>query len=324
MTSDTILAETRFIQPENWRWHHFTNSAGYKIRFGTVSPKNPKAVVICLPGFREFGEKYFELAHDMLSRDFAFWTLDWVGQGGSDRLLPNKLKAHSLGFEQNIADLTQFILDYVKPASPKLPLILTGHSMGAHIGLRYLHDNPKTCIKAAAFSAPLVAIRQFAKYPLLFTKIVSQFFRLMPSQYIPGGDKMAELAREAAPGTGFYSSDPIRDILHKSWFDKSESLRVNGPTYKWLYETLRSCAILQKSSYLEKINTPVLIAIAGKDFVVSSSATATLVSHLPKGERLDLPEAQHEILMERDEIRDVFLAKLNEFVQRTALSGRID
>ena len=184
-----LLSQARFTQPENWRWHSFKSSSGHKIRFGSVFPKDtiPEAVVVCLPGFREFGEKYFELAHDMLSRNFGFWVIDWAGQGGSDRLLEDPFKVHSLGFEQNIADLKQFILDYVKPAAVhpdvgRLPVIITGHSMGAHIGLRYLHDNQENFVLAAAFSAPLISIRQFSGYPNSLISLFSQFMRLMPTK----------------------------------------------------------------------------------------------------------------------------------------------
>ena len=327
MTDTTLLSQPRFTQPNHWRWHFFKSSSGYKIRFGSVFPKDkiPDAVIVCLPGFREFGEKYFELAHDMLSRNFGFWVIDWSGQGESDRLLDDPLKAHSLGYEQNIKDLRQFIFDYVKPAAVhpdvgRLPVILLGHSMGAHLGLRYLHDNSENFIRAAAFSAPLVTIRQFAKYPGFMTRLFSQYLRFRPSAYIPGGETMAEAARMNAPGTGFYSSDPQRDQLHKTWFNTSKKLQLNGPTYKWLYETLRSCLILQKKGYLEKILTPVLVATAGRDFVVSTDATKKLVTRLPHGELLDLPESQHEIFMERDEIRNAFLAGFDEFVHRTVLS----
>ncbi len=322
-----ILSQKRFSQPENWRWHHFKSATGHKIRFGSVFPKDkiPEAVVVCLPGFREFGEKYFELAHDMLSRNIGLWVIDWAGQGQSDRLLSDPFKVHSLGIEKNVQDLTQFLNDYVKPAAVhpdvgRLPVFLVGHSMGAHIGLRFLHEYSGNLVRGAAFSAPLVAIRQFAPYPAFMTKLVSCFIRVSSERYIPGGEKMAELAREATPGTGFYSSDAERDNLHRSWFTHQEKLRVNGPTYGWLAETLKSCLCLQKKSYLRKIELPVLVATAGKDFIVSSKATKKLVSRLPQGELLELPEAQHEILMERDEIRNQFLAKFDEFIHRTVLS----
>ncbi len=322
-----LLSQKRFSQPENWRWHHFKSSTGHKIRFGSVFPKDkiPEAIVVCLPGFREFGEKYFELAHDMLERNIGFWVIDWAGQGQSERFLQDPLKVHSLGIEKNVQDLNQFLDDYVKPAAVhpdvgRLPVFLLGHSMGAHIGLRFLHSYSSNLVRGAAFSAPLVAIRQFAPYPDFISKIVSCFIRLSSERYVPGGETMAELAREATPGTGYYSSDPERDNLHKSWFTQQEALRVNGPTYGWLAEILKSCLILQKKSYLRKIELPVLIATAGKDFIVSSKATKKLASRLPQGELLELNDAQHEIFMERDEIRNAFLSKFDEFIHRTVLS----
>ncbi len=328
MTLDlSLLTLPRFSQPENWRWHSFKSSSGHKIRFGSVFPKGkiPDAVVVCLPGFREFGEKYFELANDMLSRNLAFWVIDWVGQGGSDRLLDDPFKVHSLGFEQNIKDLKQFIFDYVKPAAVhpdvgRLPTVLIGHSMGAHIGLRYLHENTEDFIRAAAFSAPLISITQFSKYPSFLIEFICECLRMRPTAYIPGGEVIAEENRKGPPGTSRYTSDPARDQIHRLWFDKSPVLQVKGPTYSWLYETVRSCNILRRKSYLEKIKTPIMIATAGQDIVVSSKATEKLVSNLPDAELLDLPDANHEILMERDEIRNRFLTYFDDFLQRKVLS----
>ncbi|HEY8189985.1 MAG TPA: alpha/beta hydrolase, partial [Micavibrio sp.] len=157
--------EPRFLQPEGWRWHMFTNPDGRKLRFGTVSPKNrvPDAVVICLPGLSEFAEKYYETAHDMLRRNLAFWILDWQGQGKSERPLANRQKRHSSSFDDDVGDLHFFLMEYVKHASVhpdvgRIPMVMLAHSMGANIGMRYLaqHHDMFSC---AAFTAPLTGIR---------------------------------------------------------------------------------------------------------------------------------------------------------------------
>ena len=317
----SLLSLPRFSQPDGWNWQKFTSSSGHTIRFGSVFPKNDaKAVVICLPGFREFGEKYFELSHDMLSRDYAFFVIDWLGQGGSDHLLEDPHKVHSLGFEQNVKDLNQLIEDHIKPGTPNLSAVFLGHSMGGHLGLRYLHGHQDDYIKAAAFSAPLINIIQFASYPSWLVNAVCAVMQFKGSAYIPGGATVADLKRALGPGQGDYSSDPLRDQIHYLWYDKSADLQVKGPTYAWLYQMAKSCAVLHNSDYLSKIKTPVMIGIAGQDKIVSSNSTRKLCARLPKGEIVEFPTAKHEILMEKDEIRDNFLSGFDDFMQKHVFS----
>ena len=71
--------EERFTAPPNWKTGTFKNpDTGHSLHYGYVTPENPKAIVVCLGGLSEFSEKYFELARDMLSRGYAFWTMDWA------------------------------------------------------------------------------------------------------------------------------------------------------------------------------------------------------------------------------------------------------
>ena len=48
----------------------------------------------CSSGRGEFIEKYFEVIADLRRRGFAVATMDWRGQGGSQRMLPNPRKGH--------------------------------------------------------------------------------------------------------------------------------------------------------------------------------------------------------------------------------------
>ena len=144
--------EERFLEPEGWRWHSFTRptqSGGRKIRFGSVFPKDsvPDAVVVCLPGLSEFSEKYYETARTLLDKNIAFWTLDWFGQGGSDRYLKNRQKRHAVSFDEDVEDLRYFITEYVKhacvhPDVGRIPMAMLSHSMGETIGLTYHHNSP--------------------------------------------------------------------------------------------------------------------------------------------------------------------------------------
>ncbi len=310
----------RFLQPEGWRWHVFTNTKGKKLRFGAVSPKGkiPDAVVVCLPGLSEFGEKYFELAHDMLDHNMAFWVLDWQGQGRSDRPESNPHKRYVASFDDDIDDLQFFLTEYVKHAAVhpdvgRLPMVMLGHSMGANIGLRYLAKYPDMFC-CAAFSAPLLAIRATAFLPgplALWLAEVLQLF--MARSYVPGGGNWSPDAREK-PTKNIFSSDPVRSTIHDAWCHADPRLQVGDVTYGWVHAALKSCAALKGNRTAETIEVPCFFALAGKDRLVDNGAAQKFAARVKNAKIITLPESLHEVLMEKDAVRSTFLQEFFTFM----------
>ncbi|SVD81174.1 uncharacterized protein METZ01_LOCUS434028, partial [marine metagenome] len=68
----------------------------------------PRGTVVVLNGRSEFIEKYFETIESLRARGFAVATLDWRGQGRSDRPLANRQKGHVDDFEEYLSDLQHF------------------------------------------------------------------------------------------------------------------------------------------------------------------------------------------------------------------------
>src|SRR5690606_30564207 len=97
--------------------------------------------VLLLNGRTEFIEKYFETIDSLRARGLAVWTLDWRGQGRSDRLLDDAERGHVGRFEDFLDDLERFVTGSVLPGAAGAPLTLLAHSMGGNIGLRFLHDH---------------------------------------------------------------------------------------------------------------------------------------------------------------------------------------
>lgn len=322
--------ESRFLPPPGWRWHVFTNPQGRKIRFGTVAPESrvPDAVVIVAPGLSEFGEKYFELAHDLIQRNLSLWVMDWQGQGLSDRHFKNAPhKRHSSGFADDVADFHYFIMEYVKhsavhPDVGRIPLVLLGHSMGGHIGLRYLQEHPET-FACAAFSAPMLGIRDVRMVPAVLRPVITGLLsEVMGSSYVFGGSDWRESAR-ANPGQNIFSGDPVRDTIHNAWSLQDARLQVGSPTFRWLHEAVKSCAQLNRARVLRGIQTPILLALAGQDVLVDNHAIRRAAKLLPEATLLELPASHHEILMETDAIRNEFLHAFEALLTRGAVRGQV-
>src|SRR6202049_4419931 len=83
---------------------------GVSLRFARWSPPPGRKGTVCLfQGRAEFIEKYFETVRDLRDRGFAVATLDWRGQGMSDRALRNPRKGYVRNFDQYETDLETFV-----------------------------------------------------------------------------------------------------------------------------------------------------------------------------------------------------------------------
>ena len=312
-----------FEEPADFKWGTFTDASGANIRYGSLQPKEaPKGTIILVPGFREPIEKYFEVMRDMTARGFAVWMMDWHGQGGSDRFLPNPQKMHSEGYNEHIVTLHQFTQKIVKKSEG--PFILMGHSMGGHIGLRYLKEH-EGVFDSAALTAPMCDIWTpgFSKTGAKILAKGARLVRLL-TRYVPrGGDWSKE--KEVDPVIcDRLTSDPVRFSVLASIFKEKPDLKMGDPTYGWILHTFDSIKTLQDENYLKAIKTPVLMGIAPDDKVVIAAASQRAAGLIPNCTRVDIPGARHEIWMERDELRNQWLARVDKFLaERLALQAPV-
>lgn len=304
--------DLRFRQPDGWQWGKFLSAHGQEMRFGMLPAAGaPRGAIVALQGLSEFTEKYFETARDMAVRGYSFWMMDWRGHGHSGRFLPNLSKRHSTGFTNDITDLHQFITQHVKPASGNLPLVMLAHSMGGNMGLRYLQEHPDifTC---AAFSAPLTGILALGNLPPPVRQGLTSWLGAgMKENYVFGGGDWHPEIRGAA-GRALLSSDPVRNMVQDMWCAHDPALRVGGITFGWLRAAEESCRLLRTGA---PPATPCLFALAGREHLVDNGATRRLTGRMKKAHVVEFFDSQHEILMERDGIRNRFLDSFFSFIK---------
>lgn len=330
----TLLSQPRFQPPEHWDWNYRTLS-GLKIRYGLPrSRKTYSAVAVIIGGLGDFGEQYFELAHDLLQHDIKPVIIDLPGQGGSGRYLDNPHKRHSAGFDELLKDLN-ILIDEIAHSTAidaednhkRLPILLIAHSMGGHLALRYLSEYGKTSrgesvVTAALLSAPMIEIRIISQLPKILAVPFVKLLGLMPTAYVPGGQDWSENYRDRRTLRGIFSSDEDRAKLQRAFFSHPDHshLAIGSPTNKWLGDAVASCSVLRRNGYLERIETPVLIGLAGDDKLVSNLAIMAAASRLKHCELLQLEGAQHEILMEQDKYRSAFLDRFFTFIEKNVFN----
>lgn len=317
----------RFDEPVNWRWHQYKTPNGKSVRYGSAFPKDsiPDAVVIILPGRTEFAEKYHEVSRDLLARNYGVWILEFVGQGRSDRYFKDREKRHIVDFGYETETLYKLIKDYAKPAAVhpevgRIPLILLGVSAGANVGIRFMQKYPQYFM-AAALVAPMIKIAKPSWAGNCLRLLMCNVLRPFNKSYVPGKQDWTCNGERKKFGESIFSSDKERDAMHYNSMAEDEELRVGDPTIKWYHEAVKSCGVVNKDKFLEQIKIPCLVATAGKDCIVDSGAAQDLARRLPNASILDLEQSQHEILMERDDIRDRFFESFDNLIRKNVLSN---
>lgn len=256
--------------------------------------------VVLLGGLSEFIEKYFEVIHRLQARNFAVYTLDWRGQGLSTRALPDHHKSHVASFDVHLADLSLFMERIVLPEARR-PLHLMCHSMGAHIGLRYLHDRPDD-FERAACSAPLIDLpaprgaRKAGAFAVQLAAALGAKYT-----YVPGGGPYGEshMRFEGNPLT----TDRARFERMHRYLAENPQLALGGPTIGWVSAALRSIALLNRRAFAARIETPTLVLCAADERIVSNDAMRRFVGRLPHGDLVTFEGARHEVLMEREDVQ---------------------
>ena len=310
-----VTLAPQFREPAGWRWGNFRNAAGAKIRYGAIDPAGPaRATVVGVPGFGGFAEQWFEVVRDLTVRGFAVRLMDWRGQGGSDHYLPNSHKFHAQGYDRDVADLQQFLTEVVRAEGPH-PLLLLGHSMGGHLGLRHLATHPGI-FRGAFLTAPLLGVKTVKQAPT----VVARVARLMNligfgRRYIPGHADWFFRPHYTVDDSNL-SHDPLRYRVAQLYYQLKPELRIGGATWAWLDHTFRSVGWINRKEVLRRIATPVFIVQAGADHLVDNTLQDRAVNLMPQAELHAFAGAKHDILMEKDEIRLPLLADFDRFAAK--------
>ena len=303
--------DPQFLQPPQWQWGEFERAKGRPLRYGWAMPDNPRAIIVFLPGLSEFCEKHFETIHWALDNGYGIFMLDWFGQGKSGRYLENPHKRHAANFQEDIDDLDFWINNHIKPKASDAPLFAMAHSMGANIGLHYIHQTPNT-FTAACLMAPMFGIKTMRHIPFAgqLTKIMDRF---ASDSYVPGGGDWRK-GLHPSPSMSILCKDAIRNPIHNAWSIADPELQIGGITFGWVHEAHKSCLKL-KDINLENIQTPCLIICAQHDLLVDNKINRQICNRIPNAKIAMLAGSHHEPLMESDDIRNRLLGMLSAFVE---------
>ncbi len=302
-------ASTGYIEPRK----------GLRLRFASWQSvlRERRGTVCILPGRAEFIEKYFEVVGELRRRGFAVAILDWRGQGGSSRHTRNPRKGHINDFADYEEDLAYFMKAVVLPDCPA-PYYALGHSMAAMVLFRA--STRRGCwFSRMIMTAPMVRIAQLPMSHRMCSRLADGLTMLGFGKRVVPGDPSKH--RQDPPFEGNrLTSDRERFLRNVSVLEAAPQLAVETPTIGWLKAALDTIEIVDSEKFAPRIRVPVLMLAASDDQVVSSKAIETLATRLKAGSQIVLRGSRHEILQERDGIREQFWAAFDAFVHDAALS----
>ncbi|MCA0031572.1 MULTISPECIES: alpha/beta hydrolase [unclassified Mesorhizobium] len=299
-------------RPENAAGGFFTTRDRKKIRYGLFGAvaRPVRGTVVLLPGRNECIEKYFETIRDLAARGLGVATLDWRGQGDSDRLIRDRQRGYVRSFRDYTADLEQFFEEIVLPDC-RGPYYILAHSAGAVITL-LAAPSMVNRVRRMVLIAPFLTLPDLPVSISTVRRVCSFFCALgLGRLYAAWGPRPRDtLPFEANKVT----SDPQRYRRNTRIYEEYPQLALGGPTIRWLQAAAKASEAISDPDFMARIQVPLLIIAAGADQVVSTRAVEAYARNLRLGSILMIDGAKHEILQEADLYREQFLAAFDAFI----------
>jgi alpha-beta hydrolase superfamily lysophospholipase len=277
---------------------HIASFDNSSLFFQEWTQDKPKGLIVITHGHGEHTDSYNRLTSGVFDCDFSFCAWDWRGHGRSEGK-----RGYAAHFNDYCKDYYSFLKFLNTQEQYKnLPWIVLGHSMGGLIQLvsmvKHAEEFP---IKAQILSAPLTGLS--VDVPLIKDLAALLAFHIYPKLTLWNELKTSQFSSDPAV-LEEYSRDPLRHD------------QISPGVYIGILKILES---LQAD--VKNIHLPTLMQLAGKDSVVSSSASEKLFKLIgAKIKKLIIYEnSLHEIY--NDVYREEAYEDILEFVRPFAKSA---
>lgn len=302
---------SRFIEiaenpvPANATVGEFKSFDGATLRYAFFAKESARGTIILEPGWSEFIEKYFETIDDLRARGWAVAMMDWRGQGLSDR--DRDTSRDWNGYFGRLREDLRLFTDTIVATHLPAPFHLMTHSMGGLPGLMLLADGSEQ-FASAVLCAPMTRV-----------------FKPVPSLAYRAGVSLACLAGMANTTVGsgsedarqfegnMFTTDPRRHERFRLLQLAEPRACVASPTYGWVRESFRDSDRLHKMNALANIKAPTMIVSAGAERRIDGTDHPLIAERSSFISNKVIDGALHEIMMERDALRDQFLNAVETF-----------
>jgi lysophospholipase len=275
----------------------------------------PRGSLLFMPGRGDFYEKYLETPGHWAGKGWRVTAADWRGQGMSGRLGADAVTGHVADFSTWVDDLAALWTAW--RAETPGPHVLVAHSMGGHIALRALVEG-RIDPDALVLSAPMLDVAG-PPVPRWLLHVAARAMTAIGDPRRPAWKWSEKPGQVPADRISLLTGDPERYADELWWREHRPELVMGPASWGWVERAFASMRGLFRPGVLERIHTPVLLLGVERDRLVGFGGILRAAARLPHGELLRFgPEAHHEVLRERDAVRDRALVAIDAFLDRRA------
>ncbi|MCH8168174.1 MAG: alpha/beta hydrolase [Proteobacteria bacterium] len=272
-----------------------------------------RGLVLLLNGRTEFIEKGALPAAALVARGFAVASIDWRGQGLSQRLTATPLKGHVGKFTDYHLDLAALMAHREVAALPG-PRLMLAHSMGGTIGLGAIKRG-LVAPAAVILSAPMLGINLRPSRRIL-SPITLRLAR--PLGKLESWPPF-EVADEPQVFTGFAGNTLTGDQEVFEWMAaalrREPALQLGMPTLGWLSAAFVEMAWLALQGPL---GCPGLCLLGSREEVVDPALVRAIAARL-KLDLVEIGDARHEVLLEAEPMRTEAWTAIDRFLAQSGI-----
>ncbi len=275
------------------------------------SPLADRCLII-LPGRSEQLEKYAEVVHSLnegeLKGQLVYFLMDHRGQGSSQRFLPQIDRGYVDEFDHYAQDVKTFF-DQVVSQTYCRETYLLAHSMGGGIAADFLQKYPGL-VDRAVLTSPMLKILT-KPYPYAVARGI-----VLGSVAIGRGKQFAIGEKPFNPTDDFesnrFTGSKVRYDMWMNLFRELPQTQIGGVTNRWVNEIMKGTKRVR--SQYGKLLLPLRVIIASNERYSEPTEMEKLCRQAAQCEATTLV-GKHEVLMEKDEVRDLALQTIVNFLK---------
>jgi len=234
-------------------------SDGLKLFYRHYQADSERARVVISHGLGEHAGRYGNVIGRVLPEGISVWAPDHRGHGRS-----GGNRGHVIKFDQYVTDLRATVALARSDLPAAMPCFLLGHSLGGLIALAFALQHPDL-VNGLVVSSPCLGM--VIEVPPVKKVLGSLMSRVWPGLTMGNELDAAHISRDPAVVSA-YESDPL---VHD---------RVSA---RFFTELMQAMAAVNRQASALKV--PVLMQVAGEDFLVNAGSSKLFFDKLTVGDK---------------------------------------